>query len=150
MYQYGSSGDRRDFDQGRPVIRTLYDHTGSVNCVSFHPTMAYLFSGGADKTVKVYDLTKPSTQLKALSSISDSSAVQAMAVGGSSFHIFWGSSLKIFLWDENSTFNNLVKLVKHILEFFPPGPSLWRLSFRRNTTSSDSYVRFDNFRVLFK
>ena len=87
MYQFGTSSDRRDFDVSRPVIRTLYDHSAAVNCVAFHPTMAYLFSGSADKTIKVYDLTKPSTQLRALSSISDSSVVQSMAVGCRVFRI---------------------------------------------------------------
>ncbi|CAD7929839.1 unnamed protein product [Amoebophrya sp. A25] len=93
MYHYGTQhNDRREHQtEIRPVLRTLYDHTGPVNSLQFHPHLAYLFTASADKTVKVFDLTKPSTQLKALSSIPDSSVVQSMAVHPSGDFLFVGT-----------------------------------------------------------
>ncbi|KAH3757717.1 cleavage stimulation factor subunit 1 [Pelomyxa schiedti] len=40
----------------RPVIRTFYDHTQSINELDFHPTMPILISASRDCTVKFYDL----------------------------------------------------------------------------------------------
>ncbi|CAD7923749.1 unnamed protein product [Amoebophrya sp. A120] len=95
MFHYGSqnAGERRD--QGsdvRPVMRTLYDHQGPVNSLCFHPHLAYLFTASADKTVKVFDLTRPQTQLKSLSSIPDSSMVQTMAVHPSGDYLYVGTA----------------------------------------------------------
>lgn len=42
----------------RPVIRTMYDHTGPVNDLAFHPNTRVLASVSDDKTMKLYDLQK--------------------------------------------------------------------------------------------
>ncbi|EER10201.1 hypothetical protein Pmar_PMAR018202 [Perkinsus marinus ATCC 50983] len=55
----------------RPVVRTYYDHVGTVTSVSFHPRQPILFSGSYDKTLKVYDLTKPNQNKRAQHNVVD-------------------------------------------------------------------------------
>ncbi|KAF4663732.1 cleavage stimulation factor, 3' pre-RNA, subunit 1 [Perkinsus olseni] len=55
----------------RPVVRTYYDHVGTVTSVSFHPRQPILFSGSYDKTLKVYDLTKPHHNKRAQHNVVD-------------------------------------------------------------------------------
>ncbi|KAI9329941.1 WD40-repeat-containing domain protein [Zopfochytrium polystomum] len=45
-------------ESGPAVIRTLYDHTGPVNDVAFHPNGTVLASGSDDAHIKLFDLTK--------------------------------------------------------------------------------------------
>ena len=53
-----------------PVIRTLYDHTSTINTLDFHPRLAVLASGGQDMFVKMFDYSKPATK-KAFKSIQE-------------------------------------------------------------------------------
>nr|CAG8441802.1 6524_t:CDS:10 [Entrophospora candida] len=46
-------------DEDRPVIRTLYDHLGPVNDLSFHPNGLVLASCSDDQSIKLFDLSKP-------------------------------------------------------------------------------------------
>lgn len=62
----------------RPVVRTFYDHVGTVTALSFHPRQPVLFTGSADKTVKIFDLTKGGVNKKAQASITDVSAVNVV------------------------------------------------------------------------
>lgn len=66
-------------DDLRPVIRTFYDHVASVTSVAFHPRVPILYSGSADKTVKIYDLTRPTQNKKAQSSVTDVSAINVVS-----------------------------------------------------------------------
>ncbi|CAG8489310.1 1925_t:CDS:10 [Funneliformis caledonium] len=43
-------------DEDRPVIRTLYDHTGRVNDLSFHPNGLTLASCSDDRNIKLFDI----------------------------------------------------------------------------------------------
>lgn len=71
-----SAANRADQpDELRPVIRTYYDHVGTVTSLSFHPRQPILFSGSVDKTVKMFDLTRGGVNKKAMVSISDVSPV---------------------------------------------------------------------------
>ncbi|KAG1468540.1 hypothetical protein G6F56_003777 [Rhizopus delemar] len=47
----GDSGDK-------PVVRTLYDHTDTVNDLSFHPNGIVLASCSDDQSIKLFDLSK--------------------------------------------------------------------------------------------
>lgn len=55
--------------QGNPVIRTLYDHSGAVTCLEFHPNKQILASGSRDCQVKFFDYSKI-TMKKAFKTIS--------------------------------------------------------------------------------
>ncbi|KAJ3170980.1 cleavage stimulation factor, 3' pre-RNA, subunit 1 [Geranomyces variabilis] len=46
----------------KPVIRTLYDHTGPVNDVQFHPNGTVLASCSHDTTIKLFDIQKPNVK----------------------------------------------------------------------------------------
>ncbi|XP_019163947.1 PREDICTED: cleavage stimulation factor subunit 50-like isoform X2 [Ipomoea nil] len=43
----------------RPVIRTFYDHTQSINDLDFHPKHAVVVSGAKDRTIKFFDFSEP-------------------------------------------------------------------------------------------
>ena len=49
-------------DEERPVIRTLYDHASTVTDISWHPGGLALASASEDKSIKIYDLQKPSVK----------------------------------------------------------------------------------------
>lgn len=50
---------KRTGDAGdKPVIKTLYDHTASVNDLSFHPNGLVLASCSDDMSIKLFDLSK--------------------------------------------------------------------------------------------
>jgi len=49
-------------DEERPVIRTLYDHVSTVTDISWHPGGLALASASEDKSIKIYDLQKPSVK----------------------------------------------------------------------------------------
>ena len=181
MYHFGNQAPSDRRDQGadvRPVLRTLYDHTGPVNSVQFHPSLAYLFTGSADKTVKVFDLTRPSQQLKALSSIPDSSIVQCMTVLFSStccalllpparcfvvltsLVLVQKISLKRFSLQLSFYFSQIHRLMHQLLNKglllasmqdelrLTTGPSLRRLFVCGNATPDDTVIRPDKTRVL--
>lgn len=55
----------REFQNGmedKRVLKTLYDHTGPVNEVAFHPSGAVLASCSDDGMIKFYDLEKKNTK----------------------------------------------------------------------------------------
>jgi len=49
-------------DEEKPVIRTLYDHVSTVTDISWHPGGLALASASEDKSIKIYDLQKPSVK----------------------------------------------------------------------------------------
>ena len=76
----------------RPVIRTFYDHVGTVTSLSFHPRQPMLFTGSTDKTVKVFDLTRGGINKKALYSISDVAAINVVAPHPCGDYVFVGTN----------------------------------------------------------
>ena len=78
-------------DDLRPVIRTFYDHVGTVTSLAFHPRQPMLFTGSADKTVKVFDLTRGGINKKALYSISDVSPINVVAPHPCGDYVFVGT-----------------------------------------------------------
>ena len=79
-------------DELRPVIRTFYDHVGTVSCMSFHPRQPILFTGSFDKTVKIFDLTKGGVNKKAQASISDVSPVRVVTPHACGDYILVGTA----------------------------------------------------------
>lgn len=75
----------------RPVIRTFYDHVGTVSCLAFHPRQPVLFSGSQDKTVKMFDLTRGGVNKKATVSISDVAPVSVVCPHASGDFVFVGT-----------------------------------------------------------
>lgn len=65
-------------DAQHPVIRTLYDHSGEVTCLQFHPKEQLLASGSKDSTIKLYDFAKPAVK-RALKTIQESSPLRCLA-----------------------------------------------------------------------
>ncbi|KAJ3022540.1 cleavage stimulation factor, 3' pre-RNA, subunit 1 [Thoreauomyces humboldtii] len=49
----------RDGGAEKPVVRTLYDHSGPVNDIQFHPNGTVLASCSHDQTIKLFDIQKP-------------------------------------------------------------------------------------------
>jgi cleavage stimulation factor subunit 1 len=74
-----AAGGQQQMDELRPVIRTFYDHVGTVSTLAFHPRQPMLFTGSYDKTIKVFDLTRGGINKKAQCSITDVSAVNVVA-----------------------------------------------------------------------
>eukprot|EP00927_Polykrikos_kofoidii_P056603 TRINITY_DN50701_c0_g1_i1.p1 TRINITY_DN50701_c0_g1~~TRINITY_DN50701_c0_g1_i1.p1 ORF type:complete len:593 (+),score=96.80 TRINITY_DN50701_c0_g1_i1:116-1780(+) len=67
-------------EQQKPIVRTLQDHVGNVTCLGFHPTNPTLFSGSLDKTVKIFDLTRPPGHKKAFSVLQDVHPVRSLCL----------------------------------------------------------------------
>jgi cleavage stimulation factor subunit 1 len=90
-------------DELRPVIRTFYDHVGTVNCLAFHPRQPVLFSGSADKTIKIFDLTRGGVNKKAMVSISDVAPVNVVSPHPSGDFVLVGTqNPTIRLYDVNT------------------------------------------------
>ena len=82
-------------DEMRPVIRTFYDHVATVSCVTFHPRVPVLYSGSIDKTVKVYDLTRPTQNKKAQSSVTDVSPINVITAHPCGDYLFVGTQHRV-------------------------------------------------------
>ena len=90
-------------DELRPVIRTFYDHVGTVNCLAFHPRQPILFSGSADKTIKIFDLTRGGVNKKAMVSISDVAPVHVVCPHPSGDFVLAGTQHPVIrLYDVNT------------------------------------------------
>lgn len=76
---HGQGGAAAQAEEMRPVVRTFYDHVGTVSSLAFHPRLPILFTGSADKTVKIFDLTKGGVNKKAQGSISDVGPITVVA-----------------------------------------------------------------------
>lgn len=64
----------------KPIIRTLQDHVLGITCLAFHPMNPTLFSGSADKAVKIFDLTRPPGHKKAFSVLQDVHPVRCLSI----------------------------------------------------------------------
>ena len=82
-------------DDLRPIIRTFYDHVAAVTSVAFHPKLPVLYSGSVDKTVKVYDLTRPSQNKKAQASVTDVSPINVVSSHPCGDFLFVGTQHKV-------------------------------------------------------
>ncbi|XJO75133.1 hypothetical protein BDV3_005853 [Batrachochytrium dendrobatidis] len=49
---------QNESSEERKVVRTLYDHTGAVNDIQFHPNGNVLASGSDDCQIKLFDMNK--------------------------------------------------------------------------------------------
>eukprot|EP00929_Paragymnodinium_shiwhaense_P073423 TRINITY_DN37400_c0_g2_i1.p1 TRINITY_DN37400_c0_g2~~TRINITY_DN37400_c0_g2_i1.p1 ORF type:complete len:484 (-),score=94.71 TRINITY_DN37400_c0_g2_i1:78-1529(-) len=72
--------NRTEDELNKPIVRTLQDHLMGVTCMAFHPANPTLFSGSLDKTVKIFDLTKPPGHKKAFHTFQDVHPVRSLCV----------------------------------------------------------------------
>jgi cleavage stimulation factor subunit 1 len=71
--------ENEDQNSARPVIRTFYDHTQTINDVCFHPTQPILFSASSDQSIKVFEWNKQ-TQKRSTKMFQESSPVRSVDV----------------------------------------------------------------------
>lgn len=76
----------------KPITRVLQDHLLGVTCLAFHPTNPTLFSGSADKAVKIFDLTRPPGHKKAFSVLQDVHAVRCLSIHPCGDFLFVGTA----------------------------------------------------------
>jgi len=91
IVQSATVAGQQQSDDLRPVIRTFYDHVGTVTSLSFHPRQPMLFTGSADKTVKIFDLTRGGINKKAMYSISDVAPINVVAPHPCGDYVFVGT-----------------------------------------------------------
>ncbi|KAL6064501.1 Cleavage stimulation factor 50 kDa subunit [Balamuthia mandrillaris] len=102
MKHYKSDGGGDEFTQSRPVARTFYDHSQTVNELMFHPFLPMLASCSADQTIKFYDYSKASTK-KASRSIQDTHGVRSIHFHPSGDFLLAGTDHHMIrLYDLNS------------------------------------------------
>jgi len=89
----------------KPIVRTLQDHVQSVTCLAFHPTNPTLFSGSLDKSVKIFDLTRPPGHKKAFSVLQDVHPVQSMCIHPCGDFLFVGTSHQVVRLYDLQTLN---------------------------------------------
>ncbi|EDV23894.1 uncharacterized protein TRIADDRAFT_26681 [Trichoplax adhaerens] len=89
--------------ESHPVIRTLYDHSEAVTALEFHPKMPILASGSRDRTVKLFDFSKPSIK-RAFKSIQDAYGIRSISFHPTGDYLLVGSEHStVRLYDVNTT-----------------------------------------------
>ena len=61
-YHHQTKAEVEDYTNARPVIRTFYEHQKEINDVDFHPLLPVIVSAASDKTIRFFDITKPSAK----------------------------------------------------------------------------------------
>ncbi|KAI9015543.1 WD40-repeat-containing domain protein [Hyaloraphidium curvatum] len=74
----------------RPIVRSLHDHVGAITDVSWHPGGLAVATSSEDRTIKVFDLTKPNAK-RALRFINDSHPVRTISFHPSGDFILAGT-----------------------------------------------------------
>eukprot|EP00747_Dinoflagellata_sp_TGD_P192039 gnl/TRDRNA2_/TRDRNA2_56292_c0_seq1.p1 gnl/TRDRNA2_/TRDRNA2_56292_c0~~gnl/TRDRNA2_/TRDRNA2_56292_c0_seq1.p1 ORF type:complete len:500 (+),score=99.67 gnl/TRDRNA2_/TRDRNA2_56292_c0_seq1:63-1502(+) len=89
----------------KPVTRVLQDHILGITCLAFHPMNPTLFSGSLDKTVKIFDLTRPPGHKKAFSVLQDVHPVRCICVHPCGDFLFAGTSHQVLRLYDLQTLN---------------------------------------------
>ncbi|KAK3581409.1 hypothetical protein CHS0354_016268 [Potamilus streckersoni] len=76
--------------ENHPVIRTLYDHSGEVTCLDFHPHHQILASGSRDYSIRFFEYSKPSVK-KAYKSIQEAAEIRCLNFHPSGDYILVGT-----------------------------------------------------------
>lgn len=88
--------------ENHPVIRTLYDHSGEVTALDFHPQHMILASGSKDHSIRFFEFSKPSVK-KAYKSIQEASEVRTMSFHPSGDYLLVGTQQPTLrLYDVNT------------------------------------------------
>lgn len=94
--------EAEDYNQVRPVIRTLYDHTEVVNDLEFHPYQPLLFSASKDQSIKIFEFGNMS-QRKAKKQIQETHNVRSIAIHPSGDYLLAGTDHNVVrLYDINT------------------------------------------------
>lgn len=97
------SGGAPMSDELRPVLRTYYDHVGTVTGLAFHPRLPILLSSSIDKSIKIYDLTKAQINKKAQFSINDVSPIKCICIHPCGDYVYAGTQHPVIrLYDINT------------------------------------------------
>ena len=84
----------------KPIIKSLYDHTGGVTDLAFHPYLPLLASASRDATVKLFEVERPATHKRAAQSFTDGSVVRSVAWHPSGDYLLTGTNHNVVrLWD---------------------------------------------------
>lgn len=89
----------------KPITRTLQDHTLGISCLAFHPLNPTLFSGSLDKSVKIFDLTRPPGHKKAFSVLQDVHPVRCMSIHPCGDFLMVGTSHQVVRLYDLQTLN---------------------------------------------
>jgi len=90
-----------DFAPSRPVIRTFYDHAGTVSDLDFHPTAPILVSCSKDSTIRFYEFK--SNVKRAFKCIQDTHPVRTVSIHpGGDFLLAGTEHHMIRLYDINT------------------------------------------------
>ncbi|XP_067658895.1 cleavage stimulation factor subunit 1-like [Haliotis asinina] len=76
--------------ENHPVIRTLYDHSGEVTCLDFHPFHQILASGSTDFSIRFFEFSKPSVK-KAYKSMQEAAQVRCINFHPSGDYVLVGT-----------------------------------------------------------
>eukprot|EP00397_Hematodinium_sp_SG-2012_P045903 GEMP01051699.1.p1 GENE.GEMP01051699.1~~GEMP01051699.1.p1 ORF type:complete len:445 (+),score=71.70 GEMP01051699.1:191-1525(+) len=98
-------GKDKDDLSMRPVVRSFIDHQGVVSATAFHPTKPSLITGAYDKTVKIWDLSKPSSQMKAQAVIGDVHPIRCLEIHPSGDFLYVGTSHSVIRLYDLATLN---------------------------------------------
>ncbi|ELT98444.1 hypothetical protein CAPTEDRAFT_124899 [Capitella teleta] len=93
--------------ENHPVIRTLYDHSGEVTCLDFHPFHQILVSGSTDYSIRFFEYSKPSVK-KAYKSIQEASEVECLSFHPSGDYLVVGTQHPILRLYDVKTFQCFV------------------------------------------
>lgn len=89
----------------KPIVRTLQDHVQGITCMAFHPMNPTLFSGSLDKSVKIFDLTRPPGHKKAFSVLQDVHPVRSLSIHPCGDFLFVGTSNQVVRLYDLQTLN---------------------------------------------
>jgi len=87
----------------KPVIRTFYDHALPINDIAFHPFRPLLASASQDKTIKIFDYSKPLSMKRAVEQFQDIHNVHRICFHPSGNYILAGTDHHaVHLYDINN------------------------------------------------
>lgn len=99
------SGKEKDDLSMKPVVRSFVDHQGVVSATVFHPTKPSLITGAYDKMVKIWDLSKPSSQMKAQAVLPDVHPIRCLEIHPSGDFLFVGAGHSVIRLYDLTTLN---------------------------------------------
>ncbi|KAG2393361.1 hypothetical protein C9374_006892 [Naegleria lovaniensis] len=89
-YHHQTKAEVEDYSNAKPVIRTFYDHQMDINDVEFHPVLPIIISASKDRTIKFFDITKPSVK-RAFHTIDESHNVRTISMHPSGNYLLVGT-----------------------------------------------------------
>lgn len=89
----------------KSVVRSFVDHQGVVSATVFHPTKPSLITGAYDKQIKIWDLSKPTSQMKPQAVLQDVHPVRCLEIHPSGDFLFVGGGHQVIRLYDLATLN---------------------------------------------